>query len=78
MAKSFKVVIVTPDKTAHEGEAVSATLPGAEGYLGVWADHAPLVSAVTPGLVSLKVDERGSEKFFGEARQQQALKIARQ
>ena len=45
MAKRFKVIIVTPDKTAYEGEAVSATLPGAEGYLGVWADHAALVSA---------------------------------
>jgi len=64
MAKSFKVVIVTPDKTAHEGDAVSATLPGAEGYLGVWADHAPLVSAIVPGLVSLKLDDLGNEKFF--------------
>jgi len=64
MARSFKVVIVTPDKTAYEGEAVSAVMPGAEGYLGVWAGHAPLVSAVLPGLVELKLDERGNEKFF--------------
>ena len=64
MAKSFTVVIVTPEKTAYEGTAVSATLPGAEGYLGVWADHAPLVSAVVPGLVSLRLDDAGSERFF--------------
>lgn len=64
MAKRFKVVIVTPDKTAYEGEAVSATLPGQEGYLGVWADHAALVSAVVPGLVSLKLDDAGNESFF--------------
>ena len=49
MAKPFKVQIVTPDKTAYEGEAVSATIPGLAGYLGVWANHAPLVAAVVPG-----------------------------
>ena len=64
MAKSFKVMIVTPDKTAYEGDAVSATIPGLAGYIGVWANHAPLVAAVAPGLVTLKVDELGSEKYF--------------
>jgi F-type H+-transporting ATPase subunit epsilon len=62
MAKSFKVVIVTPDKTAFEGEAVSATLPGLQGYLGVWANHAPLVAAVAPGVVTLRTDDLGNEK----------------
>ncbi len=64
MAKSFKVVIVTPDKTAFEGEAVAATIPGLAGYIGVWANHAPLVGAVAPGLVTLKVDDAGSERYF--------------
>ena len=64
MAKSFKVVIVTPDKTAYEGDAISATIPGLAGYIGVWANHAPLVGAVAPGLVGLKIDEAGSEKYF--------------
>ena len=64
MAKSFKVLIVTPDKTAYEGDAVAATIPGLAGYIGVWANHAPLVGAVAPGLVSLKIDQAGSEKYF--------------
>ena len=62
MAKSFKVVIVTPDRNAFEGEAVSATIPGSAGYLGVWANHAPLVAAVRPGLVTLRLDEAGNEQ----------------
>jgi F-type H+-transporting ATPase subunit epsilon len=62
MAKSFKVVIVTPDRTAFEGEAVSATIPGSAGYLGVWANHAPLVAAVLPGLVTLRLDDAGNEQ----------------
>ncbi len=64
MAKSFKVMIVTPDKTAYEGEAISATIPGLTGYMGVWANHAPIVSAVAPGVVLLKVDDQGSERHF--------------
>jgi len=64
MAKSFKVVIVTPDQTAFEGDAISATIPGLAGYIGVWANHAPLVGAVAPGLVERKIDEAGREKYF--------------
>jgi len=64
MAKSFKVMIVTPDKTAYEGDAVSATIPGLAGYIGVWANHAPLVAAVAPGMVLLKINDAGSEKYF--------------
>jgi F-type H+-transporting ATPase subunit epsilon len=64
MAKSFKVMIVTPDKTAYEGDAVSATIPGLAGYLGIWADHAPLVGAVVPGMVTLRIDDAGNTKFL--------------
>ena len=51
MARSFKVNIITPEKMAFEAEAVSVTLPGTEGYLGVWANHAPLVTGLVPGVV---------------------------
>ena len=34
MAKSFKVNIITPEKTVFEAEAESVTLPGSQGYLG--------------------------------------------
>ena len=62
MAKSFKVVITTPDAEAWTGDVVSATIPGLAGYLGVWANHAPLVAAVVPGLVTLRLDDAGSEQ----------------
>jgi F-type H+-transporting ATPase subunit epsilon len=64
MAKSFKVIIVTPDKTAFEGEAVSATIPGLAGYIGIWANHAPLVAAIVPGIVTLRTDDAGSMQFL--------------
>ena len=46
--KSLKVNIVTPEKIAWEAEAVSLTLPGSQGYLGVWANHGPLVTVLVP------------------------------
>lgn len=61
MAKPFDVVIVTPDKTAYKGQTISAVIPGLAGYIGVWANHAPLVAAVVPGVVTLKKDDQGSE-----------------
>ncbi len=64
MAKSFKVSIVTPEKTAFEEEAISVILPGTEGYLGIWANHAPLVTGLTPGVVTIKESEAGSVKFM--------------
>ncbi len=60
MAKTFKVMIVTPDKIAWEGEVVAATLPGLAGYMGIWANHAPLVGAVVPGVAFLRKDDEGS------------------
>lgn len=67
MAKSFKVSIVTPEKTAYEADVVSAILPGSVGYLGIWANHAPIVTALQPGVVTLREHERsssGDAKYF--------------
>lgn len=63
MAANFKVVITTPDATAWEGESVSAVIPGLAGYLGVWANHAPLVAAVVPGIVTLRTDDGGEKRM---------------
>jgi hypothetical protein len=52
--KPFKVNIVTPEKVAYEAEAVSVILPGSLGYLGIWANHAPLVTGLEPGVVTIR------------------------
>jgi F-type H+-transporting ATPase subunit epsilon len=62
--KSLKVNIVTPEKIAWEAEAVSVTLPGSDGYLGVWANHAPLVTGLVPGVITIKLDDSGRSKLM--------------
>lgn len=51
--KTYQLSIVTPERTVYEDQVNSTTLPAENGYLGVWANHAPMVAAVRPGMVTL-------------------------
>ncbi len=62
--KPFKVNIVTPEKVAWEAEAVSVILPGSLGYLGIWANHAPLVTGLEPGVVTIRLDDTGTTQYM--------------
>jgi F-type H+-transporting ATPase subunit epsilon len=64
MAKTFKVSIVTAEQTLLEVEAVSLTLPGIAGYLGILANHAPLVTALVPGVLTLRENDGSPESVF--------------
>jgi F-type H+-transporting ATPase subunit epsilon len=54
---------VTPEKTVFEKDARSIVAPGSEGYLGVLSNHAPLITALRPGVLSVK-DDKGVESFY--------------
>lgn len=56
----FNLSIVTPEKIFYENEVVSLIAPGIDGYLGILTDHAPLITAIIPGKVTIK-DESQSE-----------------
>lgn len=62
--KSFKINIVTPERVAWEADAVSVTIPGSEGYLGVWANHAPLVTGLQPGIIVIRLNDAGDERVM--------------
>ncbi len=67
MAKSFKVTITTAEQQLLETDSVSLVLPGIAGYLGILANHAPLVTALVPGVMTLKHDDtggKGSVSYF--------------
>jgi F-type H+-transporting ATPase subunit epsilon len=59
----FHLSIVTPENVIYEGEVSSVIVPGGEGYLGVLADHGPLISTIKPGKVTIK-DKSQKELIF--------------
>jgi len=59
----YKLVIVTPEKRFYEDEVNSLIAPGSLGYLGVLTDHAPLITELVPGKLTVK-DTKGEEKVF--------------
>lgn len=54
--------ILTPDRTVFSGEATSVTLPGSQGQFQVLNDHAPLVSTLELGAVT--VEGPGGQQAF--------------
>lgn len=59
----YKLSVVTPEKTVFEMEVRSIIAPGSEGYLGVLSGHAPLITALKPGILEI-TDNAGEESMF--------------
>ncbi len=59
----FKLEIVSPERLVISETATSATVPGADGYFTVVGEHAPLMSVLKPGFVTV-VDTQGRSHVF--------------
>ncbi len=59
----MKIDIVTPLGRVFEGEIKEATFPGIEGEFGVLDGHAPLVTTLNPGLITIKKSD-GKEEII--------------
>jgi F-type H+-transporting ATPase subunit epsilon len=54
MAGPFKIEIVSPERVLLSGEATEVIVPGMEGDFTVLEGHAPLISALRPGILDIK------------------------
>ena len=59
---TLRIEIVTPETTAYSEDVEMVTLPGAEGELGVYPNHVPLLTTLNPG--ELRVLKGGQETFL--------------
>ena len=50
---TFHFELVSPDKVLFNGSAQSVLVPGAEGDFLVLSDHAPVMTAMRPGVVGI-------------------------
>ena len=58
----MQVKIITPDKTAYEGEAQAITFPGNSGEFEVLDQHAAMISLLKQGTMRLKT--AGNDQSF--------------
>ncbi len=49
----LKLEIVTPERKVIDAEVDSVTVPTASGEAGIMPQHAPLISALKPGVVTI-------------------------
>lgn len=54
--------VVTQDRLLYEGEADMVIAPGSEGMMGILPDHAPLLSTLDLGLLTVR--HAGGEEIF--------------
>jgi F-type H+-transporting ATPase subunit epsilon len=57
---TFHFDLVSPEKLLFSGEVEQVDIPGTEGDFGVLAGHAPVVSIVRPGILTVRAN--GSEQ----------------
>ncbi len=63
MPESFQLTILTPVRTLLDERVESVVAPGAEGYLGVLANHAPLITSLNPGKLTVRL-ANGETRIF--------------
>ena len=61
MAFSFE--LASPARLVFSGEVEQVDIPGAEGDFGVLAGHAPLITALRPGILTIR-EGGGARRLF--------------
>ena len=64
MADGFTFELVSPEMLLVSGEAEIVSIPGAEGDMGVLANHAPVMTSLRPGLVNAKMADGAEQSYF--------------
>jgi F-type H+-transporting ATPase subunit epsilon len=63
MAEGLKIEIVSPERLLVSQTVESVTVPGSEGYFTVMADHAPFMTTLRAGFITVTGEGR-KEVFF--------------
>jgi F-type H+-transporting ATPase subunit epsilon len=62
-APTIHVDVVSAEEQIFSGEAEFVVLPGIAGELGIYPRHTPLLTAIRPGAVRMKIPGRADEEF---------------
>ena len=59
---NLKMEVITPEQVALRDESTSVVVPGVDGELGIWPNHAPLLAGLKPGVITYKTAS-GTQKL---------------
>ena len=63
MAQAFTFDLVSPERLLVSEQVESVIIPGSEGELTVMAQHAPLMTTVKPGIVTVKTAAGAEQRY---------------
>ena len=63
MAEAFKFELVSPERLLVSEEVESVIIPGTEGEMTVMARHAPVMSTIKPGVVTVRPIAGAEQRF---------------
>lgn len=61
---ALAVRIMTPRAELAELEATEVNLPASDGYLGIFAGHAPLIATIGTGMLTLRRTDADPQSYF--------------
>lgn len=62
MADTFQFDLVSPESRLASGQATAVRIPGADGDMTAMPDHAPTVTTLRPGILTVEMDG-GAQEF---------------
>lgn len=63
MAEAFQFELVSPERLLVSEKVESVVIPGAEGEMTVMAYHAPVMTTIKPGVVTVKTAAGKEERY---------------
>jgi F-type H+-transporting ATPase subunit epsilon len=64
MAETFKFELITPERMVMSDDAARVVVPGMEGQFTVLPNHAPVISALRPGIIDVALADQRVVRMF--------------
>ncbi len=63
-AKTFRLEIVSSERSLFSGDANFVVVPGVDGELGIFPNHTPLLTKIKPGTLKFHAKDESEETFL--------------
>ena len=63
MAEAFQFELVSPERLLVSAEGSQGVIPGADGEMTVMAEHAPVMTTIKPGVVTVTTTSGSTDQY---------------